>query len=52
MFEGATSIPVEVKWKSKQITETFTDLASGKCLPMQLIYGAKTERSHKQGITF
>ena len=54
MFEGATSIPVELKWKrkSKQITETFTDLASGKYLPMQLIYGAKTERSHKQGITF
>ena len=36
--------------KAKQITGTFTVLASRKWLPMQLIYAAKAERSHLQGI--
>ena len=36
--------------KAKQITGTFTVLASRKWLPMQLIYPAKAERSHLQGI--
>ena len=51
-FEGATLVPVKGKGKSKQITGTFTISASGKFLPMQLIYAGKTERFHPQGIKF
>ena len=47
-FEGARSVPI----KSKQITGTFTISASGKFLPMQLIYAGKTERCYTQGIKF
>ena len=49
-FEGATSVPVKGKGKRKQITGTFTISASGKLLPLQLIYAGKTERRHSQGI--
>ena len=51
-FEGATSVPVKGKWKNKQVAGTFTVLASGKFLPIQLICAAKTERSYLQGIKF
>ena len=51
-FEGTTSVPVKGKGKSKQITGTFTISASGKFLPMQLIYAGKTKRCHLQGIKF
>ena len=51
-LEGATSVQVKGKGKSKQITGTLTISASGRFLPMQLIYGGKTERCHPQGIKF
>ena len=51
-FEGATSVPVKGKGKGKQITGTFTVSATGRFLPMQLIYAGKTDRCHPIGIEF
>ena len=51
-FEGAMSVPVKGKGKGKQITGTFTVSATGRFLPMQLIYAGKTNRCHPQGIKF
>ena len=51
-FEGAKSVPVKGKGKGKQITGTFTVSATGRFLPMQLIYAGKTNRFHPQGIEF
>ena len=51
-FEGAKSVPVKGKGKGKQITGTFAVSATGRFLPMQLIYAGKTNRCHPQGIEF
>ena len=51
-FEGAKSVPVKDKGKGKQITGTFAVSATGRFLPMQLIYAGKTKRYHPQGIEF
>ena len=51
-FEGAKSVPVKGKGKGKQITGTFTVSATGRFLPVQLIYPGKTNRCHPQGIEF
>ena len=51
-FVGAKSVPVKGKGKGKQITETFAVSATGRFLPMQLIYTGKTKRCHPQGIEF
>ena len=40
------------KGKGKKITGTFTISASGRFLPMQLIYAGKTDRCHPQDIEF
>ena len=51
-FEGAKSVPVKGKGKGKQITGTFAVSATGRFLPMQLIYAGKTKRCHPQDIEF
>ena len=51
-FEGVKSIPVKGKGKVKQVTGTFALSATGRFLPMQLIYTSKTKRCHSQGIEF
>ena len=51
-FEGAKPVPVKGKGKGKQITATFDFSATGRFLPMQLIYAGKTKRCHPQGIKF
>ena len=51
-FGGAKSVPVKGKGKGKQITGTFAVSATGRFLPMQLIYAGKTKRYHPQGIEF
>ena len=51
-FEGTKSVPLKGKGKGKQITGTFTVSASGRFLPIQLIYAGKTDCCHPQGIEF
>ena len=51
-LSGAPLVPVKGKGKGKQITGTFSITASGKVLPMQLIYAGKTQRCHPKGIPF
>ena len=51
-FEGAKSVPVKGKGKRKQTTRTFAISATGRILPMQLIYAGKAKRCHPQGIEF
>ena len=51
-FEGAKSVPVKGRGKGKQIVGIFVVSATGRFLPMQLIYTGKTKRCHPQGIEF
>ena len=51
-FEGAKSVPVKGKGKWKQITGIFAVSATGRFLPMQLVYAGKSKRCHPQGIEF
>ena len=51
-FEDAKSVPVKGKGKGKQITGTFTVSATGRFLPIQLIYAGKTNRCQPQSIEF
>ena len=51
-FQGATSVPIVGKGKKQQITGTFTITKRGICLPMQLMYKGKTDRSLPSGSNF
>lgn len=51
-LEGATTLPVKGRGKSKQISGIPTVSASRKLSPVRLIYAGKTEDSHPEGIKF
>ena len=52
VFSGTQSVPVKGKEKAKQITGTFSIIAAGMFLHMQLIYAGTTQRCHPKEIQF
>lgn len=50
--KGAKSVPIKGLTDKKNITLTFTITFSGEFLPLQVIYGGKTNACHPQGFVF
>ena len=47
---GEESVPIKGLTDKRNITSTFAVTFTGGFLPMQIIYGAKTDRSQPRGV--
>ena len=50
--QGETSVPIKSLTDKRNITLTFAVTFAGDFLPMQIIYGGKTDRSQPRGVVF
>ena len=50
--KGEKNVPIKGLSDKRNITLTFTITLAGSFLPMQIIYGGKTDRSQPKGVNF